>query len=668
MESIGIKDAGVEVDPIFQEFRDNIKFNEASGHYQTGLTWKKEHPVLLDNRKAAMSSFLRLEKKLQKNPNLKSGYDEALKEMERNKFIVEVPEEDVNGSGNQVFYLPHFPHVRESSMSTRIRPVFNASCRGQNGISLNDCLESGPNLNPGVVDIVTRFRRWKFAVTSDVRKAFLQIELVPEDQDVHRFFWRSESGKIQIMKFVRVTFGIKCSPFLLSGTILHHLLLCPPSFVVKELSKNLYVDDFLSGADTEAEVQQLYTEANRVMKSAGMELAKWTSNESSLLGGSTSGNGLTSQYVKVLGVSWDPDNDQFSFVATKLPSQIKCTKRVVLSLIARVFDPLGFVLPFTMSARFLFQDVWRLGIGWDEKLPDYLECNFQNWLKGLCFLERVVIQRRYFDAPWSECVSSLELHAFGDASLKGYGAVVYLKCQLPSGKIFCMLIRSCARVAPLERKTLPRLELLGSLVTAQLLASVIRSLNLSRDINYTCWTHSMAALGWIRGLPSKWKPWVANRVSSIQELTNSHRWKHVSGQDNPADLLTRGLPADKLVDSELWWCGPSFLRTSGVDLLSNEVVMPESEDVEAERRVTAVETILLNLDVPCMFQIERWSTWNKALRVIAWTLRFVDSVRKKTFVDSVDLKVEELVVAKDVYVKILQLQYFGKEIGTVEGW
>ena len=120
-------------------------------------------------------------------------------------------------------------------------------------------------------------------------------------------------------------------------------------------------------------------------------------------------------------------------------------------------------------------------------------------------------------------MDKIELHAFGDASLKGYGAVVYLRCQLPSGNIVCSLVRSCARVAPLERKTLPRLELLGSLVTAQLLASVIRSLHLSNSVSYTCWTDSMVALGWIQGLPSKWKPWVANRVSSIQALTNPQR-------------------------------------------------------------------------------------------------------------------------------------------------
>ena len=666
LESIGVKEEGVEVDSVFQEFRDNLKYNEESGRYQAGLTWKKEHPVLTDNKKVAFSSFLRLEKRLEKTPDLKIGYDEALKEMEHNHFTEEVVGEDVEGTNNVVFYLPHFPHVRESSVSTRIRPVFNASCKGPNGVSLNDCLESGPNLNPGVVDIVVRFRRWRYAVTADIRKAFLQVELKEEDQDVHRFFWRSESGRIRIMKFVRVTFGIKCSPFMLSGTILHHLSLCPPSFVVKELSENLYVDDFLSGADSEIEVQCLYEEANRVMKKAGMELAKWTSNESSILGDGSDSSVLTSQYVKVLGISWDPDKDQFTFVATALPDQIKCTKRVVLSLIARVFDPMGFILPFTMGARFLFQDVWRLGIDWDEKLPESLESVFNKWLSSLSFLERVVIPRRYFDVNWAECVHNIELHAFGDASLKGYGAVVYLRCQLSSGEIWSVLCRSCARVAPLERKTLPRLELLGSLVTAQLLTNVIKSLHLPEDVNYTCWTDSMVALGWISGLPSKWKPWVANRVSAIQALTNPQRWKHVAGMDNPADLLTRGMTAERLVDSEFWWYGPSFLRKPGEEMPSQVVVMPENDDIEAERKAASAELVLVCLEVTSMYQMERWSTWNRAIRVIAWTLRFINRARKRVVVNSTELDVEEYSVAKETFVRILQLQYFGKEIALLK--
>ena len=154
-----------------------------------------------------------------------------------------------------------------------------------------------------------------------------------------------------------------------------------------------------------------------------MTLAKWTSNESSVMGEGIAGGGFESQYVKVLGISWDPEKDQFTFKTAELPSPVKCTKRVVLSLIARVFDPLGFVLPVTVSARFLFQDVWRLGLEWDEELPETLQSVFSMWLQSLHFLQKIAIPCQYFDGSWTDCVSNVELHAFGDASLKGFGAM-----------------------------------------------------------------------------------------------------------------------------------------------------------------------------------------------------------------------------------------------------
>ena len=155
--------------------------------------------------------------------------------------------------------------------------------------------------------------------------------------------------------------------------------------------------------------------------------------------------GFESGYVKVLGILWDPEKDQFTFKTAELPSPVKCTKRVVLSLIARVFDPLGFVLPVTVSARFLFQDVWRLGLEWDEELPETLQSVFSMWLESLHFLQKIAIPRQYFEGSWTDCVSNVELHAFGDASLKGFGSCIYLRMELPSGDSRCsILCKSCS--------------------------------------------------------------------------------------------------------------------------------------------------------------------------------------------------------------------------------
>ena len=127
-----------------------------------------------------------------------------------------------------VFYLPHHRGIRESSLSTRIRPVFDASAEGYNGVALNDCLETGPNLVPNLAAILIRCRRWRFAVTADITKAFLQIALTESDQDVHRLLW-DDQGTIRVMKFLRVPFGNRCSPFFLNATIRYHLSTYPTS-------------------------------------------------------------------------------------------------------------------------------------------------------------------------------------------------------------------------------------------------------------------------------------------------------------------------------------------------------------------------------------------------------------------------------------------------------
>ena len=100
--------------------------------------------------------------------------------MENEGFIEEVPAGELT-TPNPVFYMPHRPVVKESSLTTKIRPVFDASARGFNGVSLNDCLNTGPSMIPNLPGILMRFRRWKVALSADVTKALLQIGVCRED-------------------------------------------------------------------------------------------------------------------------------------------------------------------------------------------------------------------------------------------------------------------------------------------------------------------------------------------------------------------------------------------------------------------------------------------------------------------------------------------------------
>ena len=151
-----------------------------------------------------------------------------------------------------------------------------------------------------------------------------------------------------------------------------------------------------------------------------------------------------------------------------------------------------------------------------------------------------------------------------------------------AGHVSTHLVISKSRVAPAKTVSLPRLELLAAVVKARLLKFVAESLTLKVD-RVVCWTDSMVTLQLIRGSSSQWKTFVANRVAEIQSTWGPHHWKHCSREDNPADLLTRGLPTKVLADSKLWWGGPCWLSSQCLPD-QRELVNELTESVEKERK------------------------------------------------------------------------------------
>ncbi|XP_063590241.1 uncharacterized protein LOC134767126 [Penaeus indicus] len=281
LESVGINQKETvsnpfTSDPVLQQFCGNVKFD--GERYEVGLPWKSDEckKNLRNNEGLARKRLEGLQRKLDKDPQLKKQYSEVFTGYEEEGIIEEVPSNEVLSS-QPTYYMPHRPVVKESSASTKIRLVFDASAASYNGISLNDCLESGPSLNPDLVKVLIRFRRWKVALTADITKAFLQICVQEKDRDVHRFLWKCKDS-IRIMRFVCVPFGNTSSPFLLNATIKHHLQSFPNTEAIEELKENLYVDDWLSGADSAEEASVKFKEAQRILALGGFPLSKWHSN------------------------------------------------------------------------------------------------------------------------------------------------------------------------------------------------------------------------------------------------------------------------------------------------------------------------------------------------------------------------------------------------------
>ena len=166
-----------------------------------------------------------LNRRLDSNPELKESYNSVFIEYESQGFIEEVSSECF--TSQPTYYMPHHPVVKEHSASTKVRPVFDVSAVGVNGISLNDCMETGPSLIPSLVEVLLRFRRWNVDLSADITKAFLQVSVREEDRNAHSFLWDFQ-GHVRKMRFTRVPFGNKCSPFLLNVTIQHHLTRMSP--------------------------------------------------------------------------------------------------------------------------------------------------------------------------------------------------------------------------------------------------------------------------------------------------------------------------------------------------------------------------------------------------------------------------------------------------------
>jgi hypothetical protein len=124
-------------------------------------------------------------------------------------------------------FLPNRPVEREDAETTKIRPVFDGSVHHKNRRSFNANLEIGPNLNPDIMGILMRFRRYRIAWTADIEKAFLQIKIHEDHGQIVRFLWvenpEAAIPKVVVYRWKRLTFGLASSPFILRAVLTWHL-------------------------------------------------------------------------------------------------------------------------------------------------------------------------------------------------------------------------------------------------------------------------------------------------------------------------------------------------------------------------------------------------------------------------------------------------------------
>ncbi|XP_035228533.1 uncharacterized protein LOC118200686 [Stegodyphus dumicola] len=428
--------------------------------------------------------------------------------------------------------------------------------KDENGNSLNACLEKGTEFNRNAsktFDTIPAICNWCYC-TADIRKAFLQISLCIRDRDFLKFLWWKDSNKTEIIiyRHCRVVFGISSSPLLLGATISYHLDNAPQDLrgTALRLKKSFYVDNCIASFETEEKVVKFKEESQTLMSSGGFDLRRWTSAP-------FKDRSMTSyqKVIPILGLSWDTENDEIYCNLNPLTfSESAHTKRSLLSVSQRIFDPIGFTSPTTLIPKLILQKIWKMKLSWDENLPQSIEREFQAWLSRLHFLNYCKISRRLVIGPFDDC--SISLHCCSDASKVSYAACIFLRAYF-EGKTSVQLVLCKSRVAPAKEVTIPRLELLGALIATRLYRQVTDVLKLTKCQVYL-WSDSSEVPTWIKK-DSHWNVLVTNHVAEIRRCTNPDDWHYVPNSSNLADLSSRGCDAKMLLQSR-WWKWPDWLK------------------------------------------------------------------------------------------------------------
>nr|CAH7744421.1 unnamed protein product [Callosobruchus chinensis] len=346
-----------------------------------------------------------------------------------------------------------------------------------------------------------------------------------------KIVWRSNPNEpLKTFQLNTVTYGTTAASFL-AIRCLHQLAYeCEVEHpnIAKIIRNDMYVDDLLTCVDTEQEANYIISHITQIFLQRGFELRKWKSNDKNVL--SDIDIEHTSNIVefsankdhetKTLGLFWKCDQDTLTYKINVNNSHSgQMTKRIILSRISTIFDPLGLVSPCIITAKVQLQKLWLENLTWDQPLPNNILTSWLEFSTDLDQLNDLLIKRKVTCDNYSQ----ISLHGFADASESSYGACIYVVSRNANGDESSNLLCAKSKVAPLKSLTMPRLELCAALVLAQLTSKVRNSLDIEFD-NVYCWSDSTIVLGWLHTSPNLLKPFVSNRVAEIQRRLYEHFW------------------------------------------------------------------------------------------------------------------------------------------------
>ena len=660
-----------------QLFNEHVR---KSTTYHQGQYWVplpfKDSEFMPNNKELAVRFATSLKRKLEKDPEYKNAYIAQIQKYIDKAYAEPVPMNAHERADGRVWYLTH--HAVMHPVKRKLRVVFNPKTRFQ-GHALNEHLLQGPDMTSNLVGVLLRFRNGYFAMTADV-EMFHRVKVPETDRDVLRFLWWPNGDTSQPLCEYRMTcqiFGATSSPSIVNYCLRRTAEDWGDAYedlVLTTMHRNFYVDNLLKAQDSEEACIDLARGLIALCAKGGFRLNQWTANSKNILTTipevdrdkcvallDLSRDELPTE--RTLGVYWSMEDDCFTFQINLKNKPL--TRRGALSVVSSLYDPLGYVSPVTLGGKLLLQEMCRLDLAWDAEMPENLQGRWRTWIGQLSEVSEFQLRRSFVPTNFGT-PATYQLHHFADASQLAYGVVTFLRITNQSGDVACTLVLSRARVAPIKRPSIPRLELTAATVAAQTDAKMRSELDIPL-LESVFWTDSTTVLKYIHNQSARYKTFVANRVNIIRELTCVTSWRHVGTSQNPADIASRGMNVHDLLHSTIWTSGPDFLRSpeEAWPVMPDDVQRGDlSGDPETRQEALVCDVTLQEPDFIEQLA-SKFSSWPRFVRHLARILRFCNNSRKTHKDWRAMITFQEMQRAEDVIFKLLQNREYSSEIKSL---
>ncbi len=571
-----------------------------------------------ENHHVALAILKSQMKQLQGNPEKRQEVLKSHNKLVENGYSCKVselpPEIQLEMEKNKgCYYLPWRTVHKEGSLSTPVRTVFDASSNSTTGKSLNNCLAKGSNRLEKILNLLVNFRSGVYAFCCDIKMAYNQIKLDPKSYRWHKYLWIDEldpNKPVEERCMLTIIYGVISSGNQTTEGITQVANYCKlnhPEYTqgAEVLIDKCYVDDANDAMDTLEDRVEVINGINFTLDLANMEV------KSFVLSGQKPDEKVSSDGVNVsiLGYTWAPEEDVLSLeekplyfgkckrgkrpdpVSGDLKEALRkyFTKRTILSLIARCFDPLGLLSPVTGNFKLDYREIIDLQVGWDDGLPEkYLD----KWVKNLELMQQ--LQKIKF--PRSAAgKDGVDLIISVDASKDIAIACAHARYISTDGEVTVKLIAGKSKI--ITGSTIPRAELKAAVMGAVLSRVVIN--NYRGKINNTYFiSDSTVVLSWLNQDSRPMSIGVRNAVVEILRFSSRDQWYHVDTALNVADTGTRpGVTTEDIGPDSTWQRGKEWMYLCPDEWPIKKVQSIQLTKEDKEQVGKEIKTVSVNVNL-----------------------------------------------------------------------